>query len=124
MLKNGMKGLLLTLCLFSSFTVFSQKELEIQCQIENTDLDLVIKRSPDTLRNYALLFSEDDLKSYVLLKEESIELENELAFRFKFENEYLTIDLENQNGEFSLPLTGLETGEHKLINCKSTILID
>jgi hypothetical protein len=119
-----MKKIILILTFLFSFATLSQGELEVQCKMEGLSFDMVIKRSPDTLRVYALLFTINDLKSYLHLSNDLIEEESNERFIFqnKEKGEYLKIDLTTKSGILFLPLDGLEEKEFKLLECQSTII--
>lgn len=97
-----------------------QNPLEIQCNSPISGLDIVIKRSPDTGRAYALLLSETKLETYNLLILENISEESDLFFKYKQDEQIIDISLEDGLGHFAMGWSDFFEEPIELHNCHST----
>lgn len=94
--------------------------LEVQCKSPNQELDIVIKRSPDTNQAYALLLSSERLETYGMLQKEEILEESSSFFHYQNQNEFVKIDLLTGRGTFQMGWHHFESYPLELKQCVST----
>lgn len=111
------------LFLFICCDAFALEELEIQCNTPRNDYDFVLKRSPDSQISYALLFTPEQLETYINLKDSFILIESDESFHYfdQEKSQEIFVDLKSGQGNFKLGWNQFNTEEVILSNCHSTL---